>query len=62
MKSLRLKVHEVDAAKIKTFEINKVREEKGLTSITESALMHEMIRQAIPKAQIDDYGNIVIGS
>ena len=62
MKSLRLKVHEVDAAKIKTFEINKLREEKRFEIDNGKRAMHEMIKQAIPKARIDDYGNIVIGS
>lgn len=62
MQSLRMKADEFEAAQIKLKEINDLRAEIGLRPIKESKLLHNLIEQAIPRATVDKYGNIVISN
>ena len=60
MKTLRLKVHEMDQVRKKSLELNKELVEKGQPPIMDSKLLHRAISQAIPRMMLNEYGDVVL--
>lgn len=60
MTQLRLSVHEVEQLRKKSQEINKLLIEKGQAPIMDSKLLHRVISQAIPRMQLNEYGDVVL--